>query len=154
MVIFSVKTIVGPQEAQDPRFWLPWTMAHYILGSICFWTPPTPPIWLETQKCAFLSTFSESRGKKPYQCRGPPWKILHWKCSHLFFYGLLYMLGLCHFIFATFSNEKVFTITVTVTVTGVQWTFWNLAKNWKIIFSNYIIFDKIFFIKHISKSRY
>ena len=49
--------------AQDPRFWLPWTMTHYILGSICFRTPPTPLIWLETQKCAILSTFSESGGK-------------------------------------------------------------------------------------------
>ena len=58
----SEKNIVGPQEAQDPRFWLPWTMTHYILGSICFRTP-TPPIWLETQKCAILSTFSESGGK-------------------------------------------------------------------------------------------
>ena len=60
---FSEKIIVGPQEAQDPRFWLPWTMTHYILGSICFRTPPTPPIWLETQKCAILSTFLESGGK-------------------------------------------------------------------------------------------
>ena len=60
---FSEKIIVGPQEAQDPRFWLPWTMTHYILGSICFRTPPTPPIWLETPKCAILSTFSESGGK-------------------------------------------------------------------------------------------
>ena len=38
-------------------------MTHYILGSICFRTPPTPPIWLETQKCAILSTFWESGGK-------------------------------------------------------------------------------------------
>ena len=60
MVIFLKKTIVGPQEAQDPRFWLPWTMTHYILGPIGFWTPP---ILLETQKCAILSTFSESGGK-------------------------------------------------------------------------------------------
>ena len=29
------------------------------------------------------------------------------------FYGLPYMLGLCHFIFGTFSNEKVFTVNVT-----------------------------------------
>ena len=43
------------------------------------------------------------------------------------------MLGLCHFIFATFSNEKVFTVTVNVTVTGVRRTFWDLATKWKII---------------------
>ena len=54
---FSEKIIVGPQEAQDPRFWLPWTMTHYILGSICFRTPPDPPIWLETQKCAIFGPF-------------------------------------------------------------------------------------------------
>ena len=40
----SEKNIVGPQEAQDPRFWLPWTMTHYILGSICFRTP-RPPLY-------------------------------------------------------------------------------------------------------------
>ena len=46
------------------------------------------------------------------------------------------MLGLCHFIFWTFSHfhEKVFTVTINVTVTRVPRTFWNLAKNWKLIF--------------------
>ena len=43
MVIFFLKkNIVGPQEAQDPRFWLPWTMTHYILRSTFFWAHPTP----------------------------------------------------------------------------------------------------------------
>jgi len=46
------------------------------------------------------------------------------------------MLGLCNFIFTTFSNEKVFTVTVNVTVTRVPPTFAKLAKIWKIIFLN------------------
>ena len=36
-----------------------------------------------------------------------------------------------HFIFGTFSNEICFT----VNVTRVPQTFWNLTKNWKLIFS-------------------
>ena len=32
-------------------------------GVHMFSDPPTPPIWLETQKCAILSTFSESHLK-------------------------------------------------------------------------------------------
>ena len=46
------------------------------------------------------------------------------------------MLGLCDFIFATFSNEKVFTIVVAVTSTLVQKmrNFRNFVmKNWKIL---------------------
>ena len=34
-----------------------------------------------------------------------------------FFYGLLYMLGVCHFNFGNIFNVKVFTVTVTVNVT-------------------------------------
>ena len=64
---FSEKIIVGPQEAQDPRFWLPWTMTHYILGSICFRTPMTPPICLKMPKCAKFSTFWLSHEKNHLQ---------------------------------------------------------------------------------------
>ena len=56
-VFFSEKIIVGPQEVRDPRFLLQLAMTHYILGSICFRTPPDPPIWLETQKCAIFGPF-------------------------------------------------------------------------------------------------
>ena len=48
---------MGPQEVQDPQFLLQLAMTHYILGSICFRTPPDPPIWLETQKCAIFGPF-------------------------------------------------------------------------------------------------
>ena len=85
---FSEKIIVGPQEAQDPRFWLPWTMTHYILGSICFRTPPTPPIWLETQKCAILSTFWESGGKKHPKVEARREKFNIGNFPHIFFMAL------------------------------------------------------------------
>jgi len=60
---FSEKIIVGPQEAQYPQFLLQLPLTHYILRSIFFRTHLTPPICLKTQKCAILSTFSESGGK-------------------------------------------------------------------------------------------
>ena len=60
---FSEKIIVGPQEAQYPQFLLQLPLTHYILRSIFFRTHSTPPICLKTQKCAILSTFSESGGK-------------------------------------------------------------------------------------------
>ena len=63
MVFFSEKIIVGPQEAQYPQFLLQFPLTHYILRSIFFRTHSTPPICLKTQKCAILSTFSESGGK-------------------------------------------------------------------------------------------
>ena len=59
---FSEKIIVGPQEAQYPQFLLQLPLTHYILRSIFFRTHSTPPICLKTQKCAILSTFSESGG--------------------------------------------------------------------------------------------
>ena len=71
------------------------------------------------------------------QSRGPPWKLAHWKCCPNCFWWLLYMLGVCHFIFATFSNEKVFTVTANVTVTVVPLEFWNLTEIWKNIFKKY-----------------
>ena len=46
------------------------------------------------------------------------------------------MLGLCHFIFITFTNEKFFTVTLNVTVTRVPRTFLELGKNKKNIFLN------------------
>ena len=60
---FSEKIIVGSQEAQYPQFLLQLPLTHYILRSIFFRTHSTPPICLKTQKCAILSTFSESGGK-------------------------------------------------------------------------------------------
>ena len=63
MYFFSEKIIVGPQEAQYPQFLLQLPLTHYILRSIFFRTHSTPPICLKTQKCAILSTFSESGGK-------------------------------------------------------------------------------------------
>ena len=54
---FSEKIIVGPQEAQDPRFWLPWTLTHYILGSICFRTPPPPLYGLKRKNVLFWALF-------------------------------------------------------------------------------------------------
>ena len=50
---FSENIIVGPQEAQDSRFWLPWTLTHYILGSICFRTPPPPLYGLKRKNVLF-----------------------------------------------------------------------------------------------------
>ena len=63
LYFFCEQTIVGPHEAQYSQFLLPWTMTHYILRSTFFWAHPTPPIWLETQKCAIFSTFWVSGGK-------------------------------------------------------------------------------------------
>ena len=60
---FSEKIIVGSQEAQYPQFLLQLPLTHYILRSIFLRTHSTPPICLKTQKCAILSTFSES-GRK------------------------------------------------------------------------------------------
>ena len=61
------------------------------------------------------------------------------------------MLGLCHFIFATFPHEKFFTVTVNVTVTVVPPTFWNLAKNWKSIFLGQKYLTEGFFFKTYMK---
>ena len=44
------------------------------------------------------------------------------------------MLGLCHFIFVTFTNDKFFTVTLNVTVTRVPRTFLELGKIKKNIF--------------------
>ena len=120
MVIFFWKNIVGPQEVQYPQFLLQLPLTHYILRFIFFWTHSTPPICLKTQKCAILSTFLESGGKNHLNVEVRREKFYIGNFPHNF-YGLVYMLGLCDFIFATFSNEKVFTVTVnvTVTVTGV-----------------------------------
>ena len=60
---FSEKIIVGSQEAHYQQFLLQLPLTHYILRSIFFRTHSTPPICLKTQKCAILSTFSESGGK-------------------------------------------------------------------------------------------
>ena len=51
------------------------------------------------------------------------------------------MLGLCHFIFATFPHEKFFTVTANVTVTVVPLEFWILTEIGKNIF--FKIFQKI-----------
>ena len=48
-----------------------------------------------------------------------------------FFFSGFYMLGLCHFIFATISNVKVFTVTVNVTVTVVPRTLKKVGKSWR-----------------------
>ena len=45
---------------------------------------------------------------------GPPWKISDWKVGPKFFYGFLYMLAACHFIFGKISSLKFFTVTVTL----------------------------------------
>ena len=81
------------------------------------------------------------------QSRGPPWKLAHWKCCPICFWWLLYMLGLCHFIFATFSNEKVFTVTANVTVTVVPLEFWKLTEIRKNIFLTFFSKRLIFFFK-------
>ena len=131
MVIFFLKKLLwGPRrpKIRDFGYHGPWPTIFwgpYVFG------PPDPPYMARNAKMCYFEHFFGVRWKKPPLCRGPPWKILHWKFVPAFFYGLLYMLGLCLFIFATFSNEKVFTVTVNVTVTGVRWTFWNLTKKWK-----------------------
>ena len=63
LCFFCEKIILGPQEAQYLQFLLQLPLTHYILRSIFFRTHSTPPICLKTQKCAILSTFSESGGK-------------------------------------------------------------------------------------------
>ena len=63
-------------------------MTHYILGSICFRTPPTPPIWLETQKCAILSTFWESGGKNHPKVEARREKFNIGNFPHIFFMAL------------------------------------------------------------------
>ena len=57
LVFFSEQIIVGPQEVQDPQFLLQLALTHYILGSTCFRTPPTPPICLKMPKCAIFGPF-------------------------------------------------------------------------------------------------
>ena len=104
---FSEKIIVGPQEAQDPRFWLPWTMTHYILGSICFRTPPTPPIWLETQKCAILSTFWESGGKNHPKVEARREKFNIGNFPHIFLWPYIYV-GTMWFHFRNIFQWKSF----------------------------------------------
>ena len=51
---FSEKIIVGTQEVQDSQFLLQLATTHYILGSICF---QTPPIFLKMTKCAIFGPF-------------------------------------------------------------------------------------------------
>ncbi len=92
------------------------------------WTPPTTPICL---KCLKFSPSWLCGEKKPPQSRDLPGKLQHWKCRSKLFYGLLYMLAVCHFIFGQISNVKVFTGTVNVGTPPVQWVFWNLNKKWK-----------------------
>ena len=144
MLIFFLKKILwGPRrpKIRDFGYHGPWPTIFwgpYVFG------PPDPPYMARKAKMCYFEHFFGVRWKKPPLCRGPPWKILHWKFVPAFFYGLLYMLGLCLFIFATFSNEKVSTVTVNVTVTGVRWTFWNLTKKWKLIFKIIFSFIKFF----------
>ena len=91
-VFFSEKIIVGPQEVQNPRSLLQWTLTHYILGSICFRTPPTPPICLKMPKCAIFSTFWVS-GEKNH----PKVVVYREKFNNGFFatnfFGSLYIYG-------------------------------------------------------------
>ena len=62
------------------------------------------------------------------------------------------MLGLCNFIFASFSNEKVFT--ANVTITRVPPTFAKFAKIQKIFLKNIKNKKIIGSTKHISKYMY
>ena len=128
MVIFFWKNYCGAQEAQYPQFLLQLPLTHYILRSIFFWTHSTPSICLKTQKCAILSTFLES-GRKNYPKVGVRREKFNiGNCPQFFFQGLLYMLGVDHYIFVTFPNENFFTVTVSVTVTGVRWILWDFDK--------------------------
>ena len=58
------------------------------------------------------------------------------ECRYSDFEYILYMLGLCHFIFSKISSLKFFTVTVTVTITRIPPTFAKFAKIQKIFLKN------------------
>jgi len=62
------------------------------------------------------------------------------------------MLGLCHFIFATFPHEKFFTVTANVTVTVVPLEFWILTEIGKNIFFKIFLKRFVFFFKTYIKA--
>ena len=62
------------------------------------------------------------------------------------------MLGLCHFIFATFPHEKFFTVTANVTVTVVPLEFWILTEIGKNIFLKFFKFFFYYFFKTYIKA--
>ena len=133
---FLKSHISGPDDRNLPIFFPSVVYPLYLhviidLGHI--WGPFMAEIDKMCQKSAFLVVPDFGYP----QSRGPPWKLAHWKCCPNFFWWLLYMLEVCHFIFATFSNEKVFTVTANVTVTVVPLEFWKLTEIWKNMFKKY-----------------
>ena len=63
MVIFFWKNYCGAPGGPRSAILATMDLDPLYFGVHMFSDPPTPPIWLETQKCAILSTFSESGGK-------------------------------------------------------------------------------------------
>ena len=123
-------------------------------GVHMFSDPPTPPIWLETQKCAIFSTFSESGGKKHHNVEVRREKFYIGNLSLLFFMAFYicwdYVFSFSqHFPMRKFSPSPS---TSPSPESGGLFEIW--LRNGNIFFLNYIIFHKIFFIKHISKSTY
>jgi len=109
MVIFFLKNYCGAPGGPISTIFATITLDPLYFEVHIFSDPLDPPYMSKNAKMCYFEHFFGVRWKKPPLCRGPPWKILHWKFVPAFFYGLLYMLGLCLFIFATFSNEKVIT---------------------------------------------
>ena len=121
-IFFLKKSYLSPRCPKLPQFFSSGVYPLYLHVIIDFghiWGPFMAEIEKMCQKSAFLVVPDFGYP----QSRGPPWKLAHWKCCPNCFWWLLYMLGLCHFIFATFSNEKVFTVTANVTVTVVPLEF-------------------------------
>ena len=78
-------------------------------------------VWKKT----YFSALGVQKSVKTYpQKKGPLWKLAHSKCCPHFFRALY----ICRDKIISFSHEKVFAVTINVTVTRVPRAFWNLAK--------------------------
>ena len=104
-IFFFLKSHISAPGAQNSPIFFPSVIyplyLHVIIDFSHIWGPFMAEIEKMCQKSAFLVVPDFGYP----QSRGPPWKLAHWKCCPNCFWWLLYMLGLCHFIFATFSNE-------------------------------------------------
>ena len=124
MAMFCLKKLISQPRVVEKSPFLAWrTLTHNILMSVIFRSHLTPPICLKMPICAIFSTFWESYLKHTPKVGVHREKFNIGNVAQKIFWWLLYMLGVCHFIFATFPHEKFFTVTVNVTVTRVPRTF-------------------------------
>ena len=154
MVIFFLKKLLwGPRrpKIRDFGYHGPWPTIFwgpYVFG------PPTPPIWLETQKCAILSTFSESGGKNHLYVEVRREKFYIGNLSLLFFMAFYicwdYVISFSqHFPMRKFSPSPP--------TSPSPLSHWN-SENWlkfgNIFFLNFSQKDWFFSSKHTSKNMY